>query len=194
MARSKKHKGCTFASTFEQRLANYFDEQGIAWEYEPIKIPWQPAVRYYKPDFKVTLPSGEQFYVEAKGFFDGDARSKMIQVKAQHPDVDIRMVFMRGDNVLSRKAKNPTTYTAWAERYGFPCFEIELPKEQKKPSAKRTTRRKTTQEAANASEGLPKGRSRAKTSSSKVPGSPEPGAQPVRNRRRTRRAAQGSVS
>ena len=55
-----------FASKFEAELAKKFDELGIKWEYEPCRIPWQPAVRYYKPDFKVTLPSGEEFFVEAK--------------------------------------------------------------------------------------------------------------------------------
>lgn len=70
-----------FASKFEAELAKKFDELGIKWEYEPCRIPWQPAVRYYKPDFKVTLPDGEEFFVEAKGYFDPSMRSKMAQIR-----------------------------------------------------------------------------------------------------------------
>lgn len=147
MAKTIKYNGTAFASNFEVDLAKWFDSNSIRWEYEPCRIAWRPAVRYYKPDFKIILPTGEEFLLEAKGFFDGSARSKMIQVKEQHPDLDIRMVFMK-DNVLSRKSKNSTTYKEWAEKYGFPCFDVVLPKKEnstrgRKPKAKGASDRKS---------------------------------------------------
>ncbi len=179
MVKRKSPKQRKFASTYEQKLTEYFDEHDIQWEYEPIKIPWQPVTRMYKPDFKITLPSGEQFFLEAKGYFDGQARSKMIQVKNQHPDMDIRFVFMRGKNPISAKAKKPTTYEAWAKRYGFPIFEVPLPTESKKKDAKKSTGRKPTKRCT---DGAP-------PMHDDVPNTSELGAQPVRARGRTKRAA-----
>lgn len=62
----------------------------------------------YTPDF--LLPNG--IYVEAKGNFDRNSRSKMALVIEQHPDKDIRMLFMR-NNYISKKSK--TKYSDWCE-------------------------------------------------------------------------------
>lgn len=120
-----KYKKTTFASKFEAEIAKKFDELGIHWEYEPIRIPWQPAVRYYKPDFRITLPSGETKLIECKGFFDPAARGKMAQIRAQYPDLDIDFMFMNEEKVISRKTANPTTYKAWAHKHGYSCFYPE---------------------------------------------------------------------
>lgn len=139
-SRKTRYRGVTFASRYEAQLAEYFDNQGIYWEYEPIKIPWQPTIRQYKPDFKVVLPSGESFYLEAKGYFDGSARSKMTLVKEQHPELDIRLVFMDKNKLVCSSSSKSKTYKEWADRYNFDIFEVPLtskPKRRKnaKPSA-----------------------------------------------------------
>lgn len=121
-----KYGGVRFASKYEAHLAEYFDKHGIVWEYEPIRIPWQPSVRYYKPDFKITLPSGETFYLEAKGYFDGSARGKMVMVKEQHPDLDIRLAFMDDTKIIGKSKTKSKTYKEWADRYNFLCYNVPI--------------------------------------------------------------------
>lgn len=147
-----------FASKFEAELAKKFDELGIKWEYEPCRIPWQPVVRYYKPDFKVTLPDGEEFFVEAKGYFDPSMRSKMAQIREQHPDLDIRFVFMLEDKVISRSTKNPTTYKTWAKRHGYSCWKPDTLAESNSTNVERKTDRTGKHGSTRRSKGSHQGR------------------------------------
>lgn len=120
--------GTTFASAFEAQVAEYLSSIGAEWTYEPIRLPWIPKLRLYVPDFYVKLPSGESFYLEAKGYFDPQARVKMSQIKKQYPGLDIRMFFMN-DGVKIPPAKT-TTYADWAEKTGYRYYtfakDIEL--------------------------------------------------------------------
>ena len=120
--RSKKSNfaGTTFASAFEAQVAEYLSAIGAEWQYEPVRLPWIPKLRLYVPDFFVRLPNGESFYLEAKGYFDPQARVKMSQIKKQYPDLDIRMFFMNED-VKIPPAK-VTTYGTWAEKNGFKYY------------------------------------------------------------------------
>ena len=62
-----------------------------------------------------------------KGLFDVQARHKMLLVKQQHPDLDIRLVF---SNAKARLYKgSPTTYAAWADRHGFPWAHKTIPED-----------------------------------------------------------------
>lgn len=68
-------------------------------------------------------------YVEAKGLgrsFDYDARTKMEAVKAQHPDLDIRIVFMR-DGALRKGSKFRAS--DWAKKHNFQFAIGEIPKD-----------------------------------------------------------------
>lgn len=69
-------------------------------------------------------------YIEYKGNFTGPDRTKMLLVKKQHPDLDIRLVFGRATNKLNRASK--TTYAMWADKYGFPWSEKVIPEEWRK--------------------------------------------------------------
>lgn len=62
-------------------------------------------------------------YIEAKGRFYSQDRTKMKQVKKQHPDKDIRIIFLDGGGKLSKTSK--TTYMEWAKREGFPCHDCK---------------------------------------------------------------------
>ena len=53
----------------------------------------------------------------------GDA-AKMRAVKAAYPDLDIRFVFM---DAHQRIGKQKQTYAEWADRYGFPWANKEIP-------------------------------------------------------------------
>ena len=119
MPRKKKPK---FRSGFEERV---YEDRAGELDYEPD----HPAVHYvvpsrYIPDFK--LPNG--ILVECKGYFDSRARSKMLRVRKDNPDLDIRFVFQRANNRLT-KSKNSLMYYQWAERHGFKWSEGRIPDE-----------------------------------------------------------------
>ena len=119
----------TFASAFEAQVAEYLSSIGAEWTYEPIRLPWIPKLRLYVPDFYVKLPNGESFYLEAKGYFDPQARVKMGQIKKQYPDLDIRMFFMN-DSVKIPPAKT-TTYADWAKKTGYEYYTFSKDKVRK---------------------------------------------------------------
>ena len=145
MARSKwktTHKDLTLRSGFEKKVASYLDSKKVKYTYEEDKIPYtEPATdRKYTPDFK--LPNG--IYIECKGRFTPADRRKMALIVEQHPDLDVRMVFMR-DNTLSKSSK--TTYTAWCAARGINAIVSsngEIPKEWLKASRKASS--KTTKD------------------------------------------------
>lgn len=109
-----------FRSKFEEQIAKGFDKEGHVYLYEPSKINYQ-LVCSYTPDFH--LKNG--VIIEAKGFLKPSDRRKMLAVKDQHPELDIRFVFQR-NNPLSKGSKH--TYLSWAEKHGFPaCVWPNIP-------------------------------------------------------------------
>lgn len=89
----------------------------MKFKYESEKIPYVIA-GHYIPDFIITTPLGV-IYLETKGYFRPEAKRKMVAVKKQHPELDIRIVF------YSNKKKDIT----WAERHGFKWSVGDIPKE-----------------------------------------------------------------
>lgn len=133
-------RGIQFASKFEREFAKLLNRNNIKWEYEPDRIYWLPKPRTYVPDFKVYLKDGTPVYLETKGFFKQSDRSKMATIKEQHPDLDIRMVFMEPKKVLSKKTKKASTYAAWAEKKGFDWSTICMPSEWRKSFMKKNAK------------------------------------------------------
>lgn len=85
-----------------------------AFQYEGIKLAYEvQEMRHYVPDF--ILPNG--IYIEVKGYLRSEDRKKMILVKKQHPDIDLRLIFQRASNRIYKKSK--TTYADWARKHGF---------------------------------------------------------------------------
>lgn len=137
----------TFRSKFEQRTAQHLKKKKIVFEYESLKIKWQDLkIRTYTPDF--ILPNG--ILIETKGRFTASDRRKHLEIKKQHPNLDIRFVFQRSLNVLYKGSK--TTYADWCIKHGFKFADgtipdawlREKPKDDKTKSTqsdKRTNRR-----------------------------------------------------
>lgn len=143
MARSKwktTHKDLTLRSGFEKKVASYLDSKKVKYTYEQDKIEYtEPATdRKYTPDFK--LPNG--IYIECKGRFTPADRRKMALIIEQHPELDVRMVFMR-NNTLTKASK--TTYTDWCDKRNIKCCVSpngEIPKEWTKASRKASANNK----------------------------------------------------
>jgi len=64
--------------------------------------------------------------LEAKGYFKPVDRRKMLAVKHDNPELDIRFVFQAPHNTLSKESK--TTYAMWADKNDFKwCASSDIP-------------------------------------------------------------------
>jgi hypothetical protein len=113
-----------FRSQFESNLARKLIERGVPFDYENERIVFIPKPRTYTPDFYLKETG---IYVEAKGHLDKSDRVKMLLVKEQNPDLDIRFVFVRASNKIYKGSK--TTYGQWANKHGFQWAEGSIPEE-----------------------------------------------------------------
>lgn len=123
----KAHKGNTLRSGFELKVAKHLDSKKVKYGYETEVLEYTvPESKHkYKPDF--ILANG--IMVEAKGRFTPADRRKMALVIEQHPELDIRLLFML-DNTLSKSSK--TKYSDWCAKRGITCHvdrEGKVPRE-----------------------------------------------------------------
>jgi len=110
-----------FRSGFERTLDTQLKMAKVKYSYETLKIPYTLSGEY-NPDF--ILANG--IIIEAKGKLDSDDRRKMIAVKKQHPELDIRFVFMKAQGPI---VGGKQTNAAWAEKNGFPWASERIPTE-----------------------------------------------------------------
>ena len=88
-------------------------------------------VRKYTVDFE--LPN--EVFLETKGRFVAKDRSKMLAVKKQHPNLDVRMVFMRDNVIAEGKAK--LNYSEWCNKNGIPYCIKDIPDSWLAPKRKK---------------------------------------------------------
>ena len=108
-----KKKTSKFRSKREERVAILLEELGVTYEYESTRVPYT-LPHHYCPDF--VLPN--YTYLETKGYWDAADRRKILAVKKDNPDIDIRMIFQAPFNTISKRSK--TTYAQWCERHDIP--------------------------------------------------------------------------
>ncbi len=109
----KKKKTSKYRSKLEERIADLLEGLGISYEYESTKVPYT-IQHNYLPDF--VLPNS--VYLEAKGYWEPADRRKVLAVKRDNPDLDLRMVFQAPYNKINKKSK--TTYAQWCEKHDIP--------------------------------------------------------------------------
>ena len=106
-----------YRSGLEKKVADLMDNLGVIYEYESTTVPY--VIQHnYTPDF--CLANG--VFLETKGYWDAESRRKMLEVKKNNPDLDIRMVFQSPYNKISKKSK--TTYAMWCDRLDIPWCEF----------------------------------------------------------------------
>ena len=110
-----------YRSKFEASIAANLHAKNVAFTYESIRLDYTIEGTYC-PDF--ILPSG--VIIEAKGHFKPEDRRKMVAIKAQHPDLDIRLCFQNANEKITRK-KNSMRYYEWADRNGFKWCHKQIP-------------------------------------------------------------------
>lgn len=96
-----------------------------AYEPEILKYRVDEERRYY-PDFVLKTKKGGKIYLEGKGKFSAPDRKKMLLVKRQHPDLDIRFVFYRASAKI-RKGST-TSHADWATKHGFQFSDKSIPR------------------------------------------------------------------
>lgn len=95
----------------------------MSFTYEDQVIEYlKPAkIARYTPDFVLE----NEIIIETKGRFLTADRQKHLLVQKQHPELDIRFVFSRSKERISKKSK--TTYAAWCEKHGFQYADSSIP-------------------------------------------------------------------
>jgi len=113
-----------YRSKYEDDVCGRLDAAKVLFDYETINLHYRVIEqRKYTPD--VILPNG--IIIELKGRFTSSDRKKMLLVIAQHPDLDIRMVFMRPKNKLSKISR--TTYAQWCDKNNIKWADKYIPEE-----------------------------------------------------------------
>src|ERR1700761_1410674 len=102
----------TLKSGFERPLVASLKARKVRFTYEELVLPYTLHGEYH-PDF-VLKDSG--IIVEAKGLLDKDSKRKMMAVREQHPDLDIRFVFM---NAEKKVPGTKQTHGQWATKNGW---------------------------------------------------------------------------
>jgi hypothetical protein len=130
MARIRGVTEAGHRSKFEDRMALDLSARGVEYKYEQYSYEYEEPLRknqascaacgsttlvrtgWYTPDF--FLENG--VIVETKGRFTAADRRKMVAVRESHPDLDVKLLFMRNNKIHKNST---TTYADWAEKNGF---------------------------------------------------------------------------
>ena len=111
---ARRHVAGRYRSGLEKEVTAFLRERQKKVRYEELVIEWEDLrYRTYTPDFM--LDNG--IIIETKGMFDSEDRRKHLEVKKQHPTLDIRFVFSNANAKLYKGSK--TTYADWCDKNGF---------------------------------------------------------------------------
>jgi hypothetical protein len=105
-----------FRSGFEETFMGSLEASSISYSYESTKIKYTqpPVARTYTPDF---ILKDYNIIIETKGRFTLEDRKKHLWIKEQHPQLDIRFVFMNPKAKIRKGSK--TSYADWCIKKGF---------------------------------------------------------------------------
>ena len=107
-----------YRNKLEKSVGQQLSEAGVKFAYEKktvdVMIPARKST--YLPDF---WAENAPIIIESKGYFYNGAkdRQKLVLIKEQHPELDIRIVFSDASKPIYKKSK--TTYGQWATDHGF---------------------------------------------------------------------------
>lgn len=113
----------TFRSGLEERNASHMEKHGVEFAFEEFHIKYVVPARdaKYHPDF--VLKNG--IIVETKGLWEAEDRQKHLLIRAQYPDLDIRLVFSSSKSKLYKGS--PTSYGDWCEKHGIVYADKLIP-------------------------------------------------------------------
>ena len=111
-------------SRLEANVLVDLHERGVPFEYESRKLGYVTE-HTYTPDIILLGENGTEILIEVKGHFTPADRSKLLQVRRTHPQVDLRLLFQSGEPKLSRRSR--TTYGGWCNQHEFQWAEGRVP-------------------------------------------------------------------
>ena len=105
----RKPRSPAYRSKFESTIGHQLECSRTEYEYEPsgrrIRYVIPEKSGTYLPDFVYTSRSGKEIIIEAKGLWTYEDRYKHLLIKQQQPELDIRFVFQRASNRISKGSK-----------------------------------------------------------------------------------------
>jgi hypothetical protein len=115
-------------NSLETRIASDLTSAGISFTYRAKPITYQKPARtaVYTPTFVITDGPKAGIVIQNKGRFVTEDRQKHLVLKTQYPDLDVRFVFSRSKDRISRRPDS-VTYAAWCERNGFQYADKSVP-------------------------------------------------------------------
>jgi len=120
----RKHSVRRYRSGLEREVAEYLKGKQSKVRYEVLKIECEDLrYRTYTLDF--ILDNG--IIIETKGIFDSEDRRKHLEVRKQHPELDIRFVFSNSMAKLYKGSK--TRYCNWCDKNDFIWAHRVIPEE-----------------------------------------------------------------
>lgn len=102
---------------FESKIQTQLRRAKVTFKYESERVAYILA-RHYVPDFIIETPTGK-VYIECKGYLRPEHKCKLVAVKKQHPEIDLRILF------YAFNKKN----IKWAEKNGIRYAINTVPKE-----------------------------------------------------------------
>ena len=109
-------KSTKYRSGFEDSMATLLRGLRVDFKYEDKSrvLPYEiPASNHkYYPDWVVG-----NMILETKGIWEKADREKILYVLAQHPGLDLRMVFQKPNTPIYKGSK--TTYANWCDKKGI---------------------------------------------------------------------------
>ena len=103
-----------YRSRWEYRSALYLEfmkkhKHIVEWQHEPKTFYFEGIKRgtnNYKPDFMVIFPSGNEEWIEVKGYETSKDRTKYKRMAKYHPDVKLRVIGKEWFKENGSKLKN----------------------------------------------------------------------------------------
>jgi len=96
-------------SAFEEKVYQCSKKQGFTIEYEPTELKYTLS---YIPDF--LLPNG--VYVECKGYFAPEDRTKILSVIKSNPNIRLRLLFQKNNKI---SCNSNMTYGDWCNKHNI---------------------------------------------------------------------------
>ena len=136
MLQKRRHNSRRYRSGLEREVAAFLKDNQTRVRYEVLKIEWEDLrYRTYTPDF--ILDNG--IIIETKGIFDSEDRRKHMEIRKQHPELDIRFVCSNSMSKLYKGAKS--RYYNWCDKNEFLWAHRVIPeawlKEKGRPTRKK---------------------------------------------------------
>ena len=112
-----------YRSGFEHKIADQLTENKNKFEYETTVIKYTKPETHHTYTIDFTLPNG--ILIETKGRWVLEDRKKHLLIKAQHPELDIRIVFQNPNGKIRKGSK--TTYADFCNKHGIEWAEKTIP-------------------------------------------------------------------